>query len=478
MHGVDRRLSRRDRQRPERPDRAGAGGHASKPSIGSRMTAGGSLVAFVATLVLIGFTVRELAYVLVSLIAVALAISALWIAATNRRFRWISAAAALACVGGSVTALVAAGRGIVAIVIVVLAMLVTSALGSIALRWEVNHALAERWRDVPATRHGVVLMNPKSGGGKVEVWDLAGEARRRGVEPILLKPGDDLRALAEAAVTKGADALAMAGGDGSQAIVASVASRHGLPFICVPAGTRNHFALDIGIDRNDPVRALDAFGPARETIIDLGEVNGESFVNNVSLGIYARIVASDQYRRAKRRTVAEMLPDLLGPSAPPFGLSIDAPDRPITDARLIQVSNNPYTLSSLSGFGSRARLNMGALGVASLSITRTSDVDRLVALETAGHPERYEGWRSWTARHLEVEGPSPLAAAIDGEAREWTPPLRFRIRPLALRVRIARGQSGASPAFGRAPLAVSTLAGLWRVVCGKPSGIVPVGEGT
>ena len=154
-------------------------------------------------------------------------------------------------------------------------------------------------------------------------------------------------------MTRGADALGMAGGDGSQAVVAAVAAEHGLPFVCIPAGTRNHLALDLGIDRDDPVGALDAFGSARESTIDLAEVNGEVFVNNVSLGLYAQVVASAEYRWAKRRTVAEMLPDLVGPDAASFGLSVDGPDGPVTSAQLIQISNNPYTLSSLAGFGSR-----------------------------------------------------------------------------------------------------------------------------
>ena len=167
---------------------------------------------------------------------------------------------------------------------------------------------------VGATRHGVVPTDPTSGGGKVGRFDLVEEARRRGMEPVVLGPGDDLSQLAEAAVHRGADALGMAGGDGSQAVVARVAAAHGLPFVCVPAGTRNHFALDLGIDRNAPVAALDAFGRGRETTIDLGEVNGEVFVNNVSLGLLrADVVAcrSTSHREAKGRTVAEVLPDLL-----------------------------------------------------------------------------------------------------------------------------------------------------------------------
>ena len=443
------------------------------PSVASRFAAGAALVVSVATLiVLVVFTAGDVLYVSVSLLAGVLAISALWIAATNGRFRWVAAAVAVLFVGVAVASLLAAGRGVVAIGAVIAGIVVSSALGTSALRWEIAQALADRWHDVPAARCGVVLMNPGSGDGKVARLHLADEARRRGIEPVLLDGVADLGELAEVAVAGGADALGMAGGDGSQAAVAAVAAKHGLPFVCIPAGTRNHFALDLGIDRDDPVGALDAFGPARETLIDVGEVNDIVFVNNVSLGLYARIVASVLYRQAKQRTVAEMLPRLVGPGAEPSGLAVDGPDGPIAGAQLVQVSNNPYRLSSLTGFGSRPRLNGGVLGVATLSISRTSDVNRLVALEAAGHPERFGGWRQWTARHLEVRGPPSTPAAVDGEARTLVSPLRFGIRHRALRVRIASGQRGASPAFLQAPVSVSTLVGLARVVRGRPSGIV------
>jgi len=442
------------------------------PPARSRVAAASALAVSATTLVLlVFFTARNLLYVFTSLVSGTLAISALWIAATNHKFRWWAGSAAVILVAGSVASLVAAGRGLVAVAIALVGMVAAWALGTLALRWEVRKVLAERWQEVPATRHGILLMNPKSGGGKVARLHLADEARRRGIEPVLLHRGDDLQALAEAAATR-ADALGMAGGDGSQAVVAAAAASRGLPFVCIPAGTRNHLALDLGIARDDPVRALDAFGPARETTIDLAEVNGTVFVNNVSLGIYARIVASDQYRDAKRRTVAELLPTLLGPEAAPSGLTVDGPEGPVVDPQLIQVSNNPYALASLTGFGSRPRLSTGALGVATLSLRHPADVHRLVALEVAGHPERYGGWQQWTSRDLVVSGPSTLAVAVDGEANTCTPPLRFVIRPKALRVRIAPGQPGASPALLQAPVGVSTAAGLARVVRGRPSGIV------
>src|SRR5581483_11542698 len=116
-------------------------------------------------------------------------------------------------------------------------------------------------RVTPAARpaHPVLIMNPKSGGGKVARARLDAECERRGIRPVLLHPGDDLAALAEDAVRGGADAIGMAGGDGSQAVVATVAARHRIPYVCVPAGTRNHFALDLGLDRDDLAGALAAF---------------------------------------------------------------------------------------------------------------------------------------------------------------------------------------------------------------------------
>ncbi len=443
------------------------------PPPGTRIVAFGALAVSVVTLVvLVVFTVRDWRYVLGSVLAGGLAISALWVATTNRRFRWWAAVASILLVVGAIASIVAAGRGAVAVVSVVVGILVASALGTVALSWEVRRALAGRWHEVPPVSRGVVLMNPASGNGKVARLHLVDEARRRGLETVVLEPGGDLRALAEAAAQRGADALGMAGGDGSQAIVAAVAARHDLPFVCVPAGTRNHLAVDIGIDHNDPIRALDAFGLARETTIDLAEVNGHVFVNNVSLGVYARIVASEQYRGAKQRTVAEMLPDLVGPHARPSGLVVEGPAGLIEDAQVVQISNNPYELSSVTGFGSRTRLDGGVLGVAVLSVKRASDVNRLVALEAAGHPERYQGWRSWTAGALEVRGPCLIAAAADGEPHTWNSPLRFAIRPAALRVRIPPGQRGGSPAFFHAPTSVSTLVGLARIVRGRPSGMV------
>src|SRR5262249_52486647 len=152
--------------------------------------------------------------------------------------------------------------------------------------------------------------------------------------------------------SRGADVIGMAGGDGSQALVATVAARRDVAHVVVPAGTRNHFALDLGLDREDVAGALDAFGPAVERRIHLATGNGRIFVNNASLGLYAEIVQSAQYRDAKLRTAAAMLPRLKGPDAKPFDLRHTGPDgEPRDGADVILVSNNPYLLSSLDGAG-------------------------------------------------------------------------------------------------------------------------------
>ena len=140
---------------------------------------------------------------------------------------------------------------------------------------------------VPAATRGVLFMNLKSGGGKAERFNLVDECTRRGIQPVVLEPGQDWLQVVRDVAASGVDVLGMAGGDGSQAMVGTVAIEMGLPMVVVPAGTRNHLALDLGLDRDDVVGALDGYGEAVERTMDLADVNGHVFVNNVSLGLYA-----------------------------------------------------------------------------------------------------------------------------------------------------------------------------------------------
>jgi diacylglycerol kinase family enzyme len=293
----------------------------------------------------------------------------------------------------------------------------------------------------PAPRRPVLFYNPKSGGGKAEQFHLADEARARDIEPVELTPGGDLAALVRDAVARGADGLAMAGGDGSQAVVASIAAELGLPYACVPAGTRNHFALDLGVDRGDVVGALDALVDGGERRVDLAEVNGRVFVNNVSLGLYAEAVQRSEYRDAKLRTLLDAMPDALGPDAPPSDLVWRGPEGAERSSGVaILVSNNSYRLLAPVGSGTRPRLDEGRLGVAVLEAP---------AERGATVRERTRApMRQWASREFEVQATGPVPAGIDGEAAKLDPPLRFRMLPGALRVRIARQHPGASPSVG------------------------------
>ena len=337
--------------------------------------------------------------------------------------------AALALAGA--VALLVAGESLLGELLVVAGLLVTLAAGRAAISAHVVLPGA------PAPRHPVLFFNPRSGGGKAERFSLADEARARGIEPIELKPGDDLETLVRGAIDRGADALAMAGGDGSQAIVAALAAERGLPYACVPAGTRNHFALDLGVDRDDVVGALDAFVDGGERIVDLAEVNGRVFVNNVSLGVYAEAVQREGYRDAKLRTLLDTVPDMLGPGGSELDLRWTSQSGQVHHAgAMVLVSNNRYRLGRAVGSGTRPRIDDGLLGIT-------------VVAEPS---ERNEGGlslqrplREWSAPGFEVDADSPVPAGIDGEALVLDPPLRFRIRPGVLRVRIARQHPGASP---------------------------------
>lgn len=272
-------------------------------------------------------------------------------------------------------------------------------------------------------RRPVLFVNPRSGGGKAARARLAERARERGIEAIVLRPSDSLAALVERAVADRADALGVAGGDGSLAIVAAAAVEHGLPFVCVPAGTRNHFALDLGVDRHDLVGSLDAFTNCFERRVDVAEVNGRVFLNNVSLGIYGDAVQQPAYRDAKARTLLETAVRVLGPSERATDLElVDDAGRAHRDPAVVLVSNNPYSLEPPRQPGTRPTLDSGRLGV--LVVDPPSRGPR------TGH--------TWTTTRVELTGAAPIHAGIDGEAVELTPPLRLTIRPRALRVRVPR----------------------------------------
>jgi diacylglycerol kinase family enzyme len=364
------------------------------------------------------------------LVCIAVAIVAAWFAVVRRGSPRVigTVVAVVALVGAG--ALLFRNNGWGFLVVLVVGVAIFHAAARAAFRVHL------RLPPAPPPRHAVLFVNPWSGGGKAAKVGLAGEAARRGIRTVELRRGDDLEQLVADAVAAGADGLAAAGGDGTQAIVANAAARHGLPYACIPAGTRNHFALDLGVDRDDVVGALDAFVDGGEHLVDLGEVNGRVFVNNVSMGLYAEAVQSKGYRDAKIRTLLDTVPAVFGPTGSELDLQWVAPDGAVhASAATILVSNNAYRLGHVVGSGTRPRVDSGRLGIAVVPARSEDGAGRHGPAPL----------RQWSTAEFEVNSAHPVPLGIDGEAVVLEPPVRFRIRPRTLRVRISPRHPGASP---------------------------------
>jgi diacylglycerol kinase family enzyme len=329
-------------------------------------------------------------------------------------------------------------------------------LGLGALVWYAGARLAFRpavaWPPADPPRRPVLFVNPRSGDGKAARYELDAAARDRGIEPVELRPDDDLAVMVRRSLEAGADALAMAGGDGSQAVVAAAAAEAGLPYACIPSGTRNHFALDLGVDRADVVGALDGFVDGGERLVDLGEVNGRVFVNNVSLGVYAEAVHRPGYRRAKLRTLLDTAPDLLGPGRGAADLRWTTPGgRTLHGAAVILIGNNQYRLSGAAGSGTRPAVDQGRLGITVVDPP-----------STRGNRRR-RPWRQWSASEFRVEADGPVPAGVDGEAVLLQSPVCVRILPSVLRVRISAHHPGTSPSSVEPVGALPALTALARI---------------
>ena len=246
----------------------------------------------------------------------------------------------------------------------------------------------------PAPAHPVLLYNPKSGGGKAERFSLADEAAKRGIESVELDPRCGPRAARQrrrcaVAPTRWRWRVATAPRPSSPASHPEL----DLPYACIPAGTRNHFALDLGVDRDDVVGALDALVEGGERRVDLAEVNGRVFVNNVSLGLYAEAVQRDEYRDAKLRTILNTVPEALGPDGEGLDLAWTGPEGDEEgSAAALLISNNRYRLGRAVGSGTRPRIDAGVLGVTVAS-----------APPGTGSEQPRKPWREWSATEFEVD---------------------------------------------------------------------------
>ncbi|PWI12083.1 diacylglycerol kinase [Streptomyces sp. NWU339] len=385
---------------------------------------------------------RGLALLLCGVAGLAVSAAALWWTLTLRGpLRWVAGLVVL-CVPAAVVALFA--------VTLFWALPLSLVLWGLAV-WSGRYALrgtgSERLRDrqgerrTPPPRRPVLIMNPRSGGGKVGRFGLREKAERLGARVVLLDPEvqNDVTALAREAVADGADLLGAAGGDGTQALVAAVAAEHGIPFLVISAGTRNHFALDLGLDRGDPAACLDALTDGVELRVDLGFAGDQPFVNNASFGAYASIVQSPAYRDDKIGTSLELLPDLLTGQQGPR-LVVRVGDTTLDAPQAVLVSNNPYRTDDPFGLGRRDRLDSGVLGVLGVKVEGAVDAAALL-LDPAP-----SGLTIMTASEVVIEGDrAEVEAGVDGEALVLPAPVRCRIAPGALRVRVPRKRPGVAP---------------------------------
>jgi diacylglycerol kinase family enzyme len=273
--------------------------------------------------------------------------------------------------------------------------------------------------------------------------------------------------VARQAADDGADLLGVAGGDGTQALVAGIAAERDLPFLVISAGTRNHFALDLGLDRDDPATCLDALTDGEELHIDLGVIGGRTFVNNASFGAYAEVVQSPAYRDDKRGTTLQLLPDLLNghQGAHLSARAGDAGDAGIDNPQALLISNDPYAMNDVAGLGRRPRLDTGQLGVVAV---RVGSARQAVELVRRGHGN---GLTALTAAEVTVDADvAEVPVGIDGETVMMPTPVRCAIRPGALRVIVPRQRPGVPAA--KQPLEWPTLrhlASFRSLPDGKPS---------
>jgi diacylglycerol kinase family enzyme len=432
-----------------------------RASVAQRWQARLSLVAAAAAVLvapLVAGFGKGLALALVGLAGLALTLAGVWWALTHKGLvRWL--AVAVAVLAPLVVLVLYTSRDLLWVVLVALGLLALAvAAGRAALRGDpVPEKMPEH--DAPPPKRPYLIMNPRSGGGKVGRFGLKDKAEALGATVALLEgPGTvDVAELARTAVADGADLLGVAGGDGTQALVAGIAAEHNIPLLVISAGTRNHFALDLGLDRDDPSRCLDALTDGVELHIDLGVIGDRPFVNNASFGAYAAIVQSPAYRDDKRRTTTEMLPDLLvGHSG--SRLVARAGNVTIEGPQAVLVSNNVYGTDDIAGLGRRARLDRGTLGM--LAVTVNSAVQAAGLLR--GQSSR--GLTRLAGREVVVDADTAqIPVGVDGEALVLDTPVRCVVQPAALRVRVPRDRPGVPD-----PKPVMDWNRLWRMALTGP----------
>ena len=431
---------------------------ATPPTTRQRWLARGAFAAFAAATILLvgsaGFS--GIVLIVIGLIgAAALLAGAFWFLARRGVIRWIGLALAVLAIVFVIYSY--ARANVIALALISLGLMVLGGAAARAalhfrraswmpeVRRPTGQAGVHRDESPLRRRQGRPVRAAGQGGGTGRRGRAARRTRlrrRRGAGPGRRR--------------RGADLLGVAGGDGTQALVAGIAAEHDLPFLVISAGTRNHFALDLGLDRDDPSTCLDALRDGVEVRVDLGMIDDRPFVNNASFGAYAEIVQSPEYRDNKKGTILSMLPDLLTVDGP--ALTVRVGDDQVDGRQAVLVSNNPYGSGRLSDMGRRNRLDQGVLGVVAGRLDSAGSAIGMLAAQRRSNRCPCSRPRGRSSRPTRAEIP----VGIDGEAVTVPTPVHCTIRPGALRVVLPRDRPGVPP-----PKTRIEWDRLWRVAFGR-----------
>lgn len=268
---------------------------------------------------------------------------------------------------------------------------------------------------------------------------IAGAFRSAGIEAdVRVCPPTGIEAaFAEAAGAPALDAVVAAGGDGTAAAAAAALAGSDRSLGLLPLGTLNHLARDAGIP-GDLGEAAAVIAAGHVHPIDVGEVNGRVFVNTSAVGLYPEMVRfrDEQEMHGTRRRLAMLRAGLralrafrrrrLWLSAP----GLEAPLR----TPLLFVGNNRYRVS-LFALGRREALDAGELCVYAI---RARSRAHLLAAGLRGLVGRLDQQRDFVTAYvaeLEIASDRPaLTLSLDGETLSLSTPLKYRIRPKALRL--------------------------------------------
>ena len=299
-----------------------------------------------------------------------------------------------------------------------------------------------------------VLLNPAAGVTKTgerlarvtELFAAAGADARI----VMLPSGAHAADAAREAAAAGACAIVAGGGDGTVSAVASVVAGTNAALGVLPLGTLNHFAKDAGIPM-DLEAAVATVLAGHIKAVDTGEVNGRTFLNNASIGIYPDIVVERERLRQLGRwkwTALAIATLRILRRYRRLVVRVAAGDG-VEHARtaFVFVGNNEYQVDGLS-LGARTRLDGGRLFAYLAPRVHTRELPTLLALALAGRARERQALESIeaTALHVATPGLRRLRVALDGEVIVMRAPLQFRVRPGALRVIAPQADDKEQPA--------------------------------